>query len=408
MKKQLHHQKGFALITAISFTVLITLLAITASNYAQKSNSKNFRVLTHDTQLLNIAKSGLQEGVSWFNRQTSQPVKYESSDAEQNCADQAFFPKENTSIPEKGDTLDESIGLVKEYRLDQNLYGRFILKRQDCDNPTPHAVRDITLERGKNSLSNLDDGQGISWYLESEAILYEKNDPNAEPDESPNRILGKRIVGTEISRLKLSPPSKSAVTVFGTATSTFNTNCEVAGDTHVSYGIYMDDDAGNVTTNASYSLNNPSATNKFREVGLQVDPQEIFGVNLTEMRTLANNIYYAPSELPNQLPMGIHYLSGGTFTFNAAKNLFGQGILIVDGNLILDESSASMFDGLVYVTGTLTIRESNSLSGAVIASRVVCTPTNAAFIEYNDFILEQVRTRLSGYRMNNLTFNVIN
>jgi formylmethanofuran dehydrogenase subunit C len=100
--------------------------------------------------------------------------------------------------------------------------------------------------------------------------------------------------------------------------------------------------------------------------------------------------------------MALTYIKpvGGTATFGPTRPLNGGGILVVDGNLVMDYSSASAYSGVIYVTGNYTQNSTCSVSGQVVVCGNVSvnSPSDVASLEYNPDLLNEVRRQLGQYR----------
>lgn len=409
--RQSQRQRGIALVSVILFSLLLVGLMSTAAQIVLGSQKNISQSFSRNAQANNIAQAGLQDGLSWFKR--GGWVRYDSSDPlVQACPDQAFYPREHASDPTLGDTKDENIGLVRDLQLNKDIWGRYILKRQNCSTPTEDAVRDITFLRGKNEGTLT--GQGIVWYLQSEGTVYKRIDPTQGPrpeglppedDSNPNIVLGKAKAAVEITRVSLDVP-KAAVTLIGGSQSQFNGNCNILGDSETIYGIHRNTFTSNLSGSPNYShggsYNNFKVTNSADNKSFS----SVFGSTKDEIKAMSDKIFNDIDDIPDRpQPLSMLYLEGN-YTFTQTKRLVGSGVLIVDGNLTLDKDSNSSFSGLTFVTGTLTVKDSNMLSGAIVADRVICKPTNSSDLEYNDNMMNNVRARIGGYRKNNLTFVV--
>jgi hypothetical protein len=121
---------------------------------------------------------------------------------------------------------------------------------------------------------------------------------------------------------------------------------------------------------------------------------------------MSDNIYTNINQIPDNLKFSITFLEGD-FTFTNARPLTGGGLLYVTGNLTLNDNANSLFSGVIFVNGRLTIGKDNSLSGAVLARNVTCAPSaGQAVFEYNSSLVTTVRQRLALYRENNLTYQI--
>lgn len=408
-------EKGTALVMVLLMSTLLLIILTTGITWALNSQKNVVETFKIKGQAANVAQAGLQDGVNWFKRQGS--VMQTNTSIPNTCKDAPFNPQHH-SDPELSATDDSAVGIVRDYQVKGNIYGRYILKKQDCSAPEdPHAVRDITASKGK-SLSNppptfIDTGsgqtkirgEGVVWYLESEGILYERNDFTksghvftTSPSDPPNRVLSKAVASVEIMQLALNVDT-APLTLFSTSGShTFNNRCRLVGGSEASAGVYYNGVNPNL---ASVQLSPTGLTPKIPRT--PVSPESVFAVSEAELRGMADNIYTSLAQLPERLKFSITFLDGN-FTFTNAKPLLGGGLLYVNGNLTLSDNANSLFSGVMYVDGTLTLGKDNSLSGAVIAKNVTCNPgSGQAVFEYNQNLVSTVRQKLALYRENNLT-----
>lgn len=409
-------EKGAALVMVLMMSTILLLILTTGITWVLSSQKNVMETFKIRGQAANIAQAGLQDGINWFKRQGS--VAQTDTTTPNTCKDAAFNPQFDTD-PELSATDDEVTGIVKDYQVKGNLYGRYILRKQNCNTAeNPHAVRDITASKGK-STSNppptfIDSGsgltkikgEGIVWYLESEGILYERKNFTKTgsvfttgPADPPNRILSRATASVEISQLALNIDT-APLTVFATTgTHNFGSRCRLVGGNTASAGVYYNGLNPNVTS-AQFT---PAGLTKKIPKGSAITTESVFSVSEAELRGMSDNIYTSLTQIPERLTFSITFLDGN-FTFTNTKPLIGGGLLYVNGNLDLSDNANSLFSGVIFVDGTLTLGKDNSLSGAVIAKNVTCNPgAGQAVFEYNGNLVSSVRQRLALYRENNLT-----
>lgn len=430
------HQQGTALVMVLSLTVVILMFGVLSSRLAMESTKNTQEQFRKQAQASNIARAGLRDAIGWFKNSNSSGVisnpgaggVYAAND----CAEAAFDPSYN-SEPSLRETIDPSVGLVKDLQLDGNLYGRYIVRKQPCkvaggsylpgdSNYDEFAVRDVTALRGKG-----EEGDGAAWHLVSEGIIYQRNNPakNADgvfttaPDVAPNRILEHSFVEMDISRMTLQVPHAPIMVTEpsngNTTQSQFNAQCKVVGR-DASAALFYDPSGGqNPSGTPECQYDDCTGGNDQKKVRDPNDPmsvEEVFSISKEELKSVADYVYADRNELEaahyqdslgrNKLSMALYYLQGN-FVFDNAHVVQGNGILFVDGDLTL-ESDSFTFTGLVYVTGKLTMKDNNEISGAAFGNKMVCQPTLKANFEYNEGILTIVRTTLALYRENTLTY----
>jgi hypothetical protein len=434
------HQEGTALITVLSLSVLLFLVVSVSStviNNSGKDTQENFR---KRVQANNIARAGLSDAVGWFKKKSVSSGVVSANSLGLPCSDAAFSPVYDAD-PLLRETIDPTVGLVKDIALDsgRRIYGRYIVRKQPCDTNAGspagfnvvssepsynrYAVHDVTEETGNGSR-----GDGVTWKLVSEGIVYRRNSFNTDADgvftEPPleENIIERAFASININRLSLRIPD-APVTVlepeFGNVTqsSLSTSRCNLLGTGSTATVIYQAS-AGAPSSSGNCQMEQcppPPSSGNGNRAALSSDPisvQDVFAVSQSELSALADYNYSNMNDLKsahfdeingrNQLPMSIYYLEG-SYTFSVSNPLLGSGILFVDGNLTLQDSSFS-FSGLVYVTGQITIQNDNTISGALMANRVNCNPSLKAEVERNQGVLENVRDNLALYRENSLSF----
>lgn len=412
-------QRGVALVTVLYLSAFLLVFASTSVLIVMNSQQQTVHLLVQQGQAANVAKAGIQDAIGWFKKQDSQPVRQGSSSS-YTCPDDAFNPVFNSN-PVLRDTDDANTGIVKDFLIDRNIYGRYEIKKQTAQgaacnmssyqeqtNHDQHAVHDITHKRGKGQ-----PGNGTVWYIESKGMVYQRNDTSKDsnglylksPAEAPNKILDQRLVSVEINRLGLLLPMNAPVIVSASSASNLSdSDCQIMGDSQVSAGVAYYGTMP-ITTNAVFAVGNSPTTPQL--LSAEVSPSSIFAVTKTELKALSDNIYTTVASMPTKLPMSLVYLDGN-FTFATTQPLSGSGILYVNGNLTLNQGAGSIYSGLVYVDGNLVINGGNSFAGSVVVKgTVTCAPSNdKAVFEYNDNILKTVRQKIGLYRENNLTYKV--
>ncbi|MGZ4810182.1 MAG: hypothetical protein ACXV7D_12730, partial [Thermoanaerobaculia bacterium] len=176
-------QRGQALISAIIGVALVVLVLLTTLSVTQYSHKAVARQLNYQGLALNAATAGLNEGLSWFRRQTAQPVT-------------SFTPAATTTGPPPvNDSDDSTIGLVRNYTISSllNVNGSYTLKKTGG---TTNTI-DVTALHGKT-------GAGVIWQLESEGVITAP---------TTGLVISKATLRAEIQRLGLNMPAAAALTV---------------------------------------------------------------------------------------------------------------------------------------------------------------------------------------------------
>jgi len=395
MKKTI---KGQIIIYALLLISALLVFIPIAGQLISLSAKDTRMQLNYVARADNIAKAGLIDAISWFKRQTVQPVK---GNGYYSYADAAFYPRESS-----GDTDDEDIGLVRDYQLSDDglLWARYEVRRQKdpTSNPyDPQAVHDITDQRTSESV-----GEGWVWYIESHGYVYKRLDATKKYNEAPNKIIASARVATEIRRLLLKLPVNAACIVNYGGTSS-NRKIRVYANGRLVGGS----NAVGVARVSGYSAyiqtGGTVSGNPAQQSGIDNPTTEyVFGVTQAELKTLADFAVDSVNNLPNPLPtMSLIYINSSA-TFDSNRRLRGGGILYINGDLTVNSSSNTLYTGLIYVAGKTTIYGPALISGAVISLNGIdiSGSGDVAEVDFDEDALNSVRQQLAFYRENKAAY----
>jgi hypothetical protein len=135
------------------------------------------------------------------------------------------------------------------------------------------------------------------------------------------------------------------------------------------------------------------------------DLVSVFGVNLAELRGMADAIYTDPAEFPSPIPRDTLVVAETDLTFTTDRPLAGTGIVVVIGDVVVDPASNSTFSGLLYIQGSLVLREPSELQGAIVVTGPVTVQgaSDYATITFDDGIVNRLRQTLGTYRQSSAT-----
>jgi hypothetical protein len=350
------------------------LMAVHVMTFTSGSAIK--RQLVSRGQAMNAANAGLTEGLSWFVHQRQQPVT-------------TFDPKSDpggvcTHTPRHSPTVfeseDPSIGIMRTFEISGRgrLWGRYEVRR--------NAVADVSARRGKPVA-------GTIWQLDSEGIVYVRNDASLPPDQRPNWILARRKMRVDIQRLAIQLPANAAV--FASQGNFIN----IASPSKIQGGSAGIGAAYPPSTNSPLgggSITGNPAQNTTTG-GFAVS--QVFGVTQNELLSMADVVVDNETQLPNPMPDMALVVIRGNATFNATRQLRGSGILVVLGNLILNPQSDAFYSGLIWVGGNFTMTPPGVINGAVVsAGRAQLTGgSEVAEVNYDPDILDQIRLQMGNY-----------
>src|SRR5678809_474929 len=102
---------------------------------------------------------------------------------------------------------------------------------------------------------------------------------------------------------------------------------------------------------------------------------------------------------------GVVVIDAGTFSFDAARPLRGNAIVLIKGNVIMVPGNGSDFRGMLYVDGNLTVRDPSMIRGAVLCTgdMTVQGSTEYATIQYDADVLSGLMTHIGNYTASNTT-----
>lgn len=386
-------ERGVALIMALLFTIIVAGLTMSGTLLLRSHIQKNRTSFASKSQALQVARSGLADGLSWLRRQTSQPVI-------------TFSPVLDTvATPQILDTIEPDIGLVREFKITGKTWARYEVWKPWAGDPNPtrlawrqqYQCEDVSASRAQSS-------PGTVWRLRSVGYIYERVDPGVPFNQAPNRVLSSHVAVNEVRRMVISLPATAAVNVQQGSTCVINANGRIVGGASQAGLVY----AG--TGPSAASLARVSGT---PQSGVAVGSpyrgtyEDVFGVTLDALKSSATLVVTNTADIPNPMPeMGLVVIDAGAVTFTAAKPLVGTGIVVVRGNVTISPGSNSNFSGLLYVDGDLTMRSPCEINGSVLClgSMLMQGAADYATINYDGDILSTLMTQLGNYRQSSTTW----
>jgi hypothetical protein len=401
MSKPRKQEEGYVLMLVIIIMAIVFMLLMIASTQTLTTTRVLSLRLTHQGQALNAAHAGLVEGLDYFRRQTP-PVT-------------VFDPKRNTN-PNVGPVVDETDlvttppSIQRDFLISSlgRVWGHYELVQGTSS--TQVGVADVTRNR-RGSLA----GSGSIWRLQSRGSVYIRNDGNVAYNQSPNMIISQKVVETEIQRVGLNIPADAALLINnGNNCSVGTSGASRARVVGTASGIGVAARSGSAVLEAGAVLsgNPPRSTN----AGMDYSVNTIFNVSsLTELAAIADHSVTSVANLPCnpsdsvpckvELPMRLTVIDlggSGTATFNSTRSLVGSGILVVNGNLVID-GAASTFNGIIYVTGNYTQVGPSTVNGSVVlassgSTAILRGTSEYAELYFDKFMRTQVATQLGQFR----------
>ncbi|HKO57446.1 MAG TPA: hypothetical protein VJ276_16350 [Thermoanaerobaculia bacterium] len=373
-------ERGQALVATVVVMEIVLVILLSALTYTQLSGRLAARQLIYAGQANNAAEAGLVEALSWFRRQTTQPVA-------------SFAPKLDTTVtPNINDTEEPSVGIVRTFEVSDlgRVRGRYEVtygKTSDWS-----GTVDVTVPHGKTTAS-----VGSVWQLESTGIIYVQNDSSVDYKTSPNKILARRTARTEIQKMAVKVPAGGAA-IFATKGSSVNigTGSRVIGGKD-GVGIAYND--ATAVVNGGTVSGTPSAM-KASAAG-QFDIPSVFGVSKQELTNMADVLVKKVADLPKDLPGMSLIVIDGNAVFDNTRPLQGSGILVVFGDMTIQANNNADYSGVIYCTGNYSQAQPSAISGAVITTGGTVKVTSSgdvSEVDYDKNIIDQIQQQMADYR----------
>lgn len=389
------HEEGQALIGVVITISLVLLMLLVAISITQFSNKTIARQLIYEGQALNAAQAGITDSLSWFRRQNGVVV--------------TFAPQFNPPSPPGINDTDcptvnaaagcPNAGIVRTFDVSKaaNLKGRYEAVIGTVNGTT--GVVDVTSKVKSGAAA------GTVWQLESTGYVWIKNDGSKNFNQSPNMIISKQTVRTQIQRLTITlPEGGSAVFAGANSKITLGGRSKLKGGTSLGLAYtatsFLPTENGVITGTPGGGQHPNSAA--------PYDLKSVFSVTQPELFNLADVQYTAMADVPSPLPAMSLVIYTGNAVFNSAKPLMGSGILVVFGDLSISGITNSSYSGVIYVTGNFTMDNPSSVDGAIIANasgtsgNIVSIGNGAgsdiAELDYDPTIMTQINKQMGQYR----------
>lgn len=348
--------------------------------------------LNYHGQAVNAAKAGLIDALSWFRRQTKQPVE-------------SFEPvRDDGARPPVDETDDATIGLVREYPISErdNLFERYeVRKHRILPANAPNRPYDMNV--GVHDITNNQPGQEPGdpnsverfWYVESKGYIFEVLDPDTyTPDQfyyshefvevSPGvwdadgnnelnelvnqqtvRVLASATMATQFRRLSVICPADAAICANrGDSVSLGNKSIVLGGADGT--GLVYPGRTGSHYKNSgaqldSYALARP-------EDGYSLEMCDVFGVSDDELKVLCDlYIDVSTTALPEEFPEYSLVYIDGDVTFGPGTPMRGTAIVYINGDCTIDSDPWNSFSGILYVEGNFRQYAPSQIFGTVMA-----------------------------------------
>ena len=358
---------AIALLWALLVVIMLSVwMGISLRNLAVEREFMSRTSIPLQLHARYMAKAGLVETLNWFRRQDSQPVT-------------AFNPG-------PGDSQDPARGIVFQQRIMRNTFIGYEVLRAN--------VRDISSTRGYLP--------GTLWELTSIGYVRYR-------DRLGVWHMVRYPIKTEIIRLTLAPPVESAVVAPYGWRVWVKTRARVRGGNSAGIAVARWTGrprvyGGTVTGTPRFQyISDPER--ELRPVEYYrsaVSIPSVFGISENSVRSVADLVTGELEDLPEDFSYLLVYFDGDLRL--TRKPLRGTGVLIVNGDLRIDNGGFNYFSGLIYVRGNVWIRGNVLISGSLVLEEGhgdnVDLQGTRDYVEitYDRNILNQVRARIGNYR----------
>ncbi len=411
-------QQGSAIIWALLFVVITSGLVVSHTAFMASRRGDRDARYNRAGMADTFARSGLQDAVGWFLGRSNQPIT-------------TFDPANDPSgTPPRVETLDPTLGLVREFEINGSLWGRYEVRREEA--------LDISTQRG-------DLVPGSVWALGVRAFVFRKRDAARKFNEEPNQLIGTKKLDGEIRWLQISPPATAALCADDPSKVVIGGGAKIEGGSMIGIAFR---DAASITPSPSSS--SPSIATGASVTGApsvlatptyDASPERVFAMRSDELRTYSDLSLDSPvgtggmdwaaflawlrsalsgggSPMPT-MPMSPTPTSPTTTPPTTTPTIEGKllvasglrlggklvvknSVLFVDGDLTSDTGADTKIEGVVYVSGNAVLDKGNfELTGALIVRGQVKLGTgllNSVTLRYDAAKIEQLRRSVGKYR----------
>jgi hypothetical protein len=318
-----------------------------------------------------FARSGLTDAHGWFARQSVQPVV-------------EFRPLlAPEADPPLLDTLDPTVGLVREFEVHSGLWGRYEIRLDE--------VADVSGERGITSA-------GSAWQLRSRGYVFQRIDPTRPFDQAPNRLVAASALSTEMRGIQIRLPAQSGLIVDDEAALSILGRGRELGNGKPGY-VALRNSIGFTLGLIGTLTGTPSS---LINAAVKLKPKDVFGMHFDRLRQFADVSYDAAQRFRYRYRAGQIVYHRGNLTADRAIVADGPILLIVDGNLSVLSGTNTDMHGLVYVTGNADVRGPFTLHGSLVvlgSCQLGGPAAGDVTIEYLASALDQLQQSAAQYRL---------
>jgi hypothetical protein len=396
-------ESGAALVWALIFVVVTTSLVLAHSTRSIASLKQRNARYEREALASTFARSGLQDALGWFRSRPSYPVQ---------AFDPAFDP---IGSPPRLETMDPTVGLVREFEIQGNTWGRYEIRREE--------VTDISGERGEST-------PGSAWEVRVRSYVFRRNDPDAAFDSGENQILGQSTVSSEFRWLQITPPAPAALSLQNVQGLKVHDGVSVDGGDSI--GIAYPDPSllglGLITPLISVSADLRGSQTLLPSVSISLLPKDTVSLRPLELRSFADvvvgrgenfsgtlaklatstlrtkNSHFDANDIQKVRIDGKVVYAPGDVVLDG-PTMITNSLVFIDGSLSTAPTSDVEIRGIVYVNGDVKIANNNfRLRGTMVANGAVelgdvGTSVSNVSLTYDPRVIDSTRRIVGRYRL---------
>ena len=369
-------ERGGVLIWALLIVVLTSTMIISHTTFLSATRRDKETTHNRDTLAKTLARSGMTDVIGWFRRQAKQPVT-------------AFAPElDPDGIPPAFDTIEPELGLVREFKVHGNLWGRYEARYED--------IADVSNERGELP-------SGSCWDVGVRSYLFRKIDDSKPFNEAPNRMVTSLKLASEIRTVRVQLPAPAAVAVDDTSALVLGANTKIDGGSLGAAIASSSSSVGLPTFDVASVVTGTPA--QLSSSVYDAEAETVFGMRLDELRSYADHVIIpGKTDVPKDADGnalykdGIYYIKGDVASW--AGVVIDNALVIYDGNYTKFGTKQTTGSGVVYIKGNATIDQPYTLDGALIGrQQLKLGPSGkAVIIRYSSAAIDKLRALINSYR----------
>ncbi|MEZ5963858.1 MAG: hypothetical protein R3F56_08445 [Planctomycetota bacterium] len=369
------------MVWALIFVIVTAGMIISHSAYMASHRQTMDVQLKRKPLAANLARAALTDGLSWFQAQATQPVA-------------EFSPQSDPlASPPTLDTEDPTLGLVREFEIRGDLWGRYEIRKNEAMD---------------TSLSNGIATPGSVWELAARGFVYRKQDATVAFDQPPNKLVSMARVETSIRTVPLALPASAAVGVDNVLQVSLGPGGRIVGGGGVAGLAAPVVDPLPIVPPGISGTPGVTLLSVYKSA-----PSDVFKMPLAALRDVSDmavangSLQWLTAKKVKEFAVVFH---DGDLAVPPGQPLDGSMLLVVSGNLTVQPGTGSKVNGVVFVTGNTDIRGPFTLNGMLVGRGAVHLQGNGAgqdaVIQHDPVAVQRLLQSLSRYRANRVVRNV--